>query len=542
MQRGPSGGDIIVHQCRRCRRYEHTDTYYCHHEPESASLLSLCLKNIPALQNQNHLRGNGLSSIHLIDSMWIWTEPHCMRLKVRLTIRADVGESPRCVTIQQRIPVELFVKFNQCPECNREFTNRTWQAVVQIRQKRPTSDGPRKGLIILEQSIAKNDTIRKHVLSMEVTRNGFDFYFLDLMHAQSFSSFLSRIAPMKVKSTQKLVSEDVKNNKAHVKHTIVCDMVSLCRDDLVICDKSAAKDGCGAGRLTGRLCIVNRMSSVVQLVDAAPTRNNIQESFADLPASNYWKGEKYYRVVFSSHRLVRFIVLDVELYDESPNHGYTDEGDDKTLYSGPKSGFSKYAIADCIVARECDFGTNDETFQCTTHLGNLITSGDIVLGYDLVSSVLPGADEWSIKNSFNSTFELPDVVLVKKVNDTSLHSNNDEEGEETLDDSENKKEKSKSKKRERRQRRREKKDKDFEAAASRMGFKDGKEGEDPNEQLWEQERKAFEAEVEKDAELESDLHSIAQKELELSHGMTHHNNDEILEEELEIAEKELASG
>mmetsp|Transcript_26382 Transcript_26382/g.32533 ORF Transcript_26382/g.32533 Transcript_26382/m.32533 type:complete len:121 (-) Transcript_26382:1396-1758(-) len=76
MQRGPSGGDIIVHQCRRCRRYEHTDTYYCHHEPESASLLSLCLKNIPALQNQNHLRGNGLSSIHLIDSMWIWTEPH----------------------------------------------------------------------------------------------------------------------------------------------------------------------------------------------------------------------------------------------------------------------------------------------------------------------------------------------------------------------------------------------------------------------------------------------------------------------------------
>ena len=51
-----------------------------------------------------------------------------------------------------------------------------------------------------------------------------------------------------------------------------------------------------------------------------------------------------------------------------------------------------------------------QSFQCTTHLGNLLTPGDVVLGYDLVSSILPGADEWSLKKSFNSSFVLPDVV------------------------------------------------------------------------------------------------------------------------------------
>lgn len=202
LQRGPAGGEIFIYQCRRCRRYEHTDTYFCHHEPESATLLSLCLKNIPALNANNHAsRNKGLSSIHLVDSMWIWTEPHSMRLKLRLTIRADVGESPRCVPIQQRLPVEFVVRFKQCPDCKREYTNRTWQALVQVRQKR--LDGPKKGLVILETALAKKEDVRKHVLNMQTMRNGFDFYFLQAMHAQQFASYISKVAPMKIKTTQK---------------------------------------------------------------------------------------------------------------------------------------------------------------------------------------------------------------------------------------------------------------------------------------------------------------------------------------------------
>lgn len=469
LNRGPGGGDISIYQCRKCRRYEHTETYYQYHEPESPSLLSLCLKNIPVLQHSNHHqnRSRGLSSVQLIDSMWIWTEPHNMRLKLRLTVRADVGESPRSVTIQQRLPVELIVKFKQCNDCNREYSNRTWQALVQVRQKRKL-EGTKKGLVLLENALSKNADVRKHVLSMETTRNGFDFYFLQVMHAQQFTHYIAKVAPMKTKTTSKMVSEDVKNNTANVKHTTVCDLVPICRDDLVICDKNAAKDGCGAGKLSGRMCIVHRVSSIVQFVDAAPSRNSIADAFSDLNPEKYWKGEKYYRVVFTSERLVRFVVLDVELCESSSHIPHYGDKEDKPLYNGPQSGVDKYALADVTLIRESDFGKTDETFNCTTHLGNLLSSGDTVLGYDLVSSVLPGADEWSLKNSFNASFVLPDVVLVKKVKRSNGADEEDMDKEAATQ-----KEKPKSalsKRKERRRKKQEKKVRELEAAASRMGF------------------------------------------------------------------------
>jgi nonsense-mediated mRNA decay protein 3 len=61
-------------------------------------------------------------------------------------------------------------------------------------------------------------------------------------------------------------------------------------------------------------------------------------------------------------------------------------------------------LADVQVARESDFGSNDETFNCVTHLGNLIRPGDIVLGYDLTATV--GGD-WEMEESFHNSFVLP---------------------------------------------------------------------------------------------------------------------------------------
>ena len=432
--------------------------------------------------------------------MWIWTEPHSMRLKVRLTVRAEVGESPRSVEVQQRLPVELHVQWSQCPDCNREYTNRTWQALVQLRQKR--QDESKKALLMLEAAIARHKDIRKHVLSLETTRNGFDFYFLKLMDAHSFSSFLSTIYPLKVHKNQKLVSEDSKNNSANIKHTIVCDMVPLNRYDLIICDKRAAKEGCSAGRLNGRMCLVNKVSSSLQLVDAAPARTEIQNCFTHVPQEKYWKGEKYFRIVFSMNRLVRFVVMDIELCDDySGYHGRDNEGEQE-------HGHNKFALADVIVARESDIGVTDESFHCTTHLGNLLNIGDHVLGYDLVSSVLPGGDEWSMNNSFNSSFNMPDVVLVKKVKVKSVE-------EEAAHTEEKKKAKSSgSKKRERRQRKQEKNMKKKADALRRMGFDGG--DEDNHDSLWDEERKAFEEELNSDAELAAELKSIIGHKIKMS--------------------------
>jgi len=337
-------------------------------------------------------------------------------------------------------------------------------------------------LAVLEMALARNATIRKNVLSIDTSKQGFDFYFLSLADAQTFASYLARIAPMRIKTTKKLVSADVKSNTANMKHTVSCDMVPLCRDDLIMVHRSAK-----AGNLSGKLCLVVKMSSVVHLVDASPKRNPTMEGAeGEVAPETYYKGgaDKMYKMLTSSRRMIRFVILDIELCGDEDHYGSSDQHE---LYQGPRSGVPKFALADVEVARESDFGVNDETFTCVTHLGNLLQPGDIVLGYDLTTSVTSGADEWSMNKCFNNNFVMPDVVLVKKV-----------QGVEKEEEEENRTEKGKSgraKKRERRRKREEKKMRELEEAAGRMGFLD-------QEQIDEE---AFEKELSNDPELAEEL-------------------------------------
>jgi nonsense-mediated mRNA decay protein 3 len=331
---------------------------------------------------------------------------------------------------------------------------------------------------------------------------------MELMHAHSFSTFLSTVYPMKVKTNQKLVSEDRRNNTANIKHTIVCDMVPLNRHDLIVCDKRAAREGCSAGRLNGKLCLVNKISSSLHFVDASPARTGIKECFTDLHPEKYWKGEKYFRILFSANRMVRYVVMDVDLCDDyGGGHDSAADSEDADL--------RKYALADVIVAREADIGVSDETFHCTTHLGNILDIGDNVMGYDLVSSVLTGGDEWAMDNSFISSFSMPDVVLVKKVN--HLAEGTVKAQQDGSKSQKKKKAKSSvSKKREKRNRKQEKKAKDFMSTMNRMGF--GGSGDydvDQDDELWDTERKKFEEDLEEDVELADEFRSIVEKNIEL---------------------------
>eukprot|EP00978_Attheya_sp_CCMP212_P004448 scaffold9703_cov34-Attheya_sp.AAC.1 len=119
-----------------------------------------------------------------------------------------------------------------------------------------------------------------------------------------------------------------------------------------------------------------------------------------------------------------------------------------SLYGGPESGIEKHVLVDVEVAREADFGENDETevareadfgendetFHVMTHLENLLQVGDFVLGYDLVASVLSSEAEWALEhNAMNSSFVMPDIVLVKKIHIKNNNNNNsyDDNGAET---------------------------------------------------------------------------------------------------------------
>lgn len=601
LNHGYGGSELTIYQCRQCRRFDRssasdyrygtasfTSAKYDDIELESPQLLALCLKKIPALQNNHGGAGSRLSlssgsnatvtpnNIHVVDAAWVWTEWHSMRLRIRLTVRADVTDA--AVTVQQRVMVEFIIKFKLCPECNREFTNRvcgyctlfvdfclkrllvafysfdthlrnvirfshskqTWHALVQVRQKRHDSS-PRKGLMLLEMSLAKHPNIRKHVLKMDTARHGFDFYFVTLALAQSFASFCSRVVPMRIKTTSKIVSTNVKNNTANIRHTVAADMVPLCREDLIVVNRKSAGDAVGA--LSGRLCLVTKCRTVVRLVDASPLRggtsklvrkgdggtgnrdNNIQDSFTDLHPEAYWKsgGEKSFKVLLSSQRLIRFVVLDVELC-KSDSNASDDSNEDTDACCGPHGAMEeKYALADVEVARESDFGTNDETMHCVTHLGNLLQVGDIVLGYDLETTVIRSEIEDDYKTYFNSSFDMPDVVLVRKVQSgaapdaqlTAGISNAGNEGKKIRAKS------SASKKREKRIRKEEKKMKELEEAAARMGFIDFSEADTGDGvsdayntyDMYEAER-AFEDEVKDDKELAAEL-AIADKEFSL---------------------------
>jgi nonsense-mediated mRNA decay protein 3 len=487
LQRGPGGSpEISLHQCRNCRRFERREGLYEFCEPESPELLAICLKHIPALSSSAAPR------LHLVDALWVWTEPHSMRLKIRLTVRTEIQN----VMIQQRVMVELVIKWKMCPDCSRQFTNRTWHAVVQLRQKR-TDDAPKTGLLMIEMALARSPDIRKHVLRIDNCRNGFDFYFLELANAQAFASYLSRIAPMRIKTSKKLVSTDVKNNTANMKHTVTCDMVPLCRDDLIMVHKSAR-----GHNLSGRLCLVSKVSSVVHLVDASPKRSSSMDGgIGEVAPETYYKsgGEKLYRVLSSARRLTRFVVLDIELCGEREGYSSNNNNEERQLYEGPTSGVRKYALADVEVARESDLGQNDDVFRCVTHLGNLLQSGDVALGYDLASSVIAGASEWVMDKCFNSSFVMPDIVLVKKV-----------EGVEKKEEEDRGRAKSSgAKKREKRRKREDKRMRELEKAAERMGFLE--------KNTFDQEK--FDRELVNDPELADEVRQ-AEEELALVQGST----------------------
>jgi nonsense-mediated mRNA decay protein 3 len=499
MVQGNKVGDpIIVHQCRQCRKFNtrsDTDHYqYC--EPESPQLLTICLKHVPILNKKGH-SNQTYNKIHIVDTSWIWTEPHSMRLKLRLTVRTDIGE----VTIQQRVPVVFIIKWKMCNNCDRQYTNRTWQALVQLRQKRENGSS-RKGLAALEMALGKpsNRDLRKTVLKIDSSRHGLDFYFLSLPQAQHFAHFLSRLAPLKIKTSTKLVSTDAKNNTANIKYTLTCDVVPLCRDDLVLVQKESRS------LLGGRLALVTKVASVVHMIDASPKRSSSNHIDAiSITAEAYHKNgggggtasandKGCYPILQTAERLVPFVVLDVELCGEDENHA-------NPLYEGPSGGVEKFALADVQLARESDMGANDEILSCVTHLGHLIQPGDVVLGYDLVataaslnttvhkagstkkgSSFMGASSVVGLEEVLNSNVVLQDVVLVKKISakqqkrrelaEDLATTQADHDHDMEVNDTKSAGGKNLSKKKLRRQRKRDKKQRELEESAARMGFMD----------------------------------------------------------------------
>ncbi|CDZ97855.1 NMD protein affecting ribosome stability and mRNA decay [Phaffia rhodozyma] len=354
-----------INFCRNCSRYLAPPQSWVSCELESRELLSICLRKL-----------KGLVKVRLIDAAFVWTEPHSKRIRVKLTIQKEVFTS---TILQQIFEVEYVVSHGQCPDCTRLAAKNMWKASVQVRQK----VNHKRTFLYLEQLILKHNA-HKDTISIKEAKDGLDFMYIQRSHSIKMCEFLAAVAPVRVKSSEQLLSTDTHSGTSSYKFTYSVEIAPICKDDLICLNTKLARSLSNISPLS----IVTRISNSIQILDPA----TLQQT--DIPSNVYW------REPFSSLTqvtdLIEFLVLDVEP-------------------SGPVRG--KYVLADAQVTfantttthTSTAEGGGDGIYHTRTHLGGILQPGDTVLGYFLARA-----------NFNDEAFEqldpsrIPDVILVKK--------------------------------------------------------------------------------------------------------------------------------
>ncbi|KAH7831073.1 putative 60S ribosomal export protein [Monocercomonoides exilis] len=352
---GISRQNIVVF-CRGCERYLQPPKTWVTCTLESRELLTICLKTL-----------KGLNKVRLVDARFLWTEPHSRRLIVRLTIQKEVSGA----ILQQEFDVTYVVKTQQCDLCTRAMASDTWSAVVQLRQK----VDHKRTFLFLEQQILKHRA-QKDVIKIKSYPDGIDFYFGQKSQADRFAQFIQDFATCREKQSEQMISQDVHNHTEHKKQAISLEIAPVCRDDLVWLDKKVAMR-CGS---ISQLCLVRKITTAIHLVDPD------KMIFSDCAAQIYW-GTPFI-VLANAAQLSKYFVKNIDLTSKI---------------------VGKYQQADVVLEKLDEKGNFCGEFTCKTHLGNLLTEGDLVLGYDM-TSLNPRDSSLTEKKAH----EIPDVLIVRK--------------------------------------------------------------------------------------------------------------------------------
>ena len=354
--------EATLHTCRDCERWLQPPAHWLSAAPESRELLALCLRKL-----------RGLSKVRIIDANFIWTEPHSKRIKVKITVQQEAFEG---TILQQTFEVEYVVASHQCPDCAKSFTANTWRAVVQVRQKVQH----KRTFLYLEQLILKHSA-HKDAINIREVKDGLDFFFAQRNHAEKFVDFLTSATPVKTKKSQELISVDIHTSSKSYKFSFSCELVPICKDDLIALPIKLAKQIGNISPLT----ICHRVGTSVNVLDP----NTLQT--ADVSTAIYWRSP--FAPLADVQELVEFIVMDTELV-------------------GVTKG--KFQLAEATVARSSDLGANDTTYFTRTHLGGILHPGDTVMGYHLTGTNFNNPNFEVLEQSNTLSSQIPDVVLVKK--------------------------------------------------------------------------------------------------------------------------------
>ena len=238
----------------------------------------------------------------------------------------------------------------------------------------------KRTFLYLEQLILKHSA-HKDTINIKEVKDGLDFYYAQRNHAEKFVDFLTSVAPVKTKKSQELISMDIHTSTKSYKFSFSCELVPVCKDDLVALPIKVAKQIGNISPLT----ICHRVGTAINLIDPVTLQT------AEVSAPVYWRAPC--SAIADVQELVEFIVLDIEPL-------------------GLEKG--RFVLGEATVARASDLGVNDTTYYTRTHLGGVVHPGDSVMGYHLTGTNFNNKhfEAIELNNVYNS--QIPDVMLVKK--------------------------------------------------------------------------------------------------------------------------------
>ena len=317
-----------------------------------------------------------------MDAVFLYTEPHSKRLKIRVTIQKEVFNG---AVLQQVFVVEFVVQNLFCESCHRKEANDFWTAVVQVRQKATH----KKTLFYLEQLIMKH-AAHSNAVDIKPIHEGIDFFFDKRDYAVKFVDFLQSVVPCRYIPSQQLISHDTHNNTSKYKFTYSVEVVPICKDDIMCLPLPLANY---LGNI-GQLCICLRITNHVYLIDPFTLK------IAELSEQYFFRHP--FKSFANSRSLTHYTVMEVEPVDQQ----------DQLDQSYGRNFSDKHELADVWVIRSSELGKHENYIHTRSHLGLQLNPGDQVLGFDMVNSNLN--DMNFEKYARGSKSILPDVILVKK--------------------------------------------------------------------------------------------------------------------------------
>ncbi|XP_011865136.1 PREDICTED: 60S ribosomal export protein NMD3 isoform X2 [Vollenhovia emeryi] len=359
---------VTLQFCKNCERYLQPPSEWIHAALESRELLTLCVKKL-----------KGMNRVKLIDAGFIWTEPHSKRLKVKLTVHAEVIGG---TVLEQVFVVEYIVNSQMCEDCHRTEAQNYWRGCVQVRQRVAN----KKTFYYLEQLILKHRA-HEHTLGIKPVHEGLDFFFANETTARKMIDFIVTVIPCRTQNSKKLISHDCHSNLYNYKFTFCIELVPLSKDSVVCLPRKLAHQLGGISPV----CLVYRITNSVHLID--PSSGQI----AELDSTVYWRYN--FNSICDPKQLTEYIVMDIEPIKHKGRKNFPGQGAIST----------KHITADAWVVKATDLGINNNPIHTRTHLGHVLKAGDSVLGYNVKDTNINDTNFDNLSED-----SIPDIILVKK--------------------------------------------------------------------------------------------------------------------------------